>query len=115
MSCAIVIRECAFCCCCMLAHNTFIVLPYRANSMISCRYERSPRIQRKLCGIPRMPEQDGLDHAACEAPCKRQACAIQFCLQQRGYQESRCSAVIERYYDCCRAVTAAKREADSSR
>lgn len=56
-----------------------------------------------------------MDLAACEAPCKKQACAIQFCLQRRGYQESRCADVIRRYYDCCRSVTRAAealREAD---
>lgn len=40
----------------------------------------------------------------CETQCKKAACAIQFCLQQRNYQESRCAAVIARYYDCCEAA-----------
>lgn len=48
-----------------------------------------------------------MDLAACEAPCKKQACAIQFCLQRRNYQESRCADVIQRYYECCRSVTRA--------
>lgn len=40
----------------------------------------------------------------CERVCKKQACAIQFCLQQRSYQEHRCADVIKRYYDCCDAA-----------
>lgn len=55
-----------------------------------------------------MPED--LDLAACEQPCKKQACAIQFCLQRRNYQESKCVDVIQRYYDCCRVVTQSRAE-----
>jgi hypothetical protein len=54
-----------------------------------------------------MAEGVEMDLAACEAACKKQACAIQFCLQRRNYQESRCADVIRGYYDCCRSVTRA--------
>ncbi|RLN48840.1 hypothetical protein BBJ28_00003129 [Nothophytophthora sp. Chile5] len=46
----------------------------------------------------------------CERVCKKQACAIQFCLQRRNYQESKCADVIKRYYDCCAAATRADQE-----
>ncbi|CAI5737308.1 unnamed protein product [Hyaloperonospora brassicae] len=44
----------------------------------------------------------------CERMCKKQACAIQVCLRRREYQESKCAAVIKRYYDCCAAATKAE-------
>uniref|UniRef100_K3WUV0 Cx9C motif-containing protein 4, mitochondrial n=1 Tax=Globisporangium ultimum (strain ATCC 200006 / CBS 805.95 / DAOM BR144) TaxID=431595 RepID=K3WUV0_GLOUD len=37
----------------------------------------------------------------CERLCRKQACAIQFCLQRSGYQERKCAAVIQQYHDCC--------------
>ncbi|GAB9467576.1 Transmembrane protein [Globisporangium polare] len=40
----------------------------------------------------------------CEQLCKKQACAIQFCLQRSDYQERRCAETIKRYYDCCEAA-----------
>lgn len=46
----------------------------------------------------------------CERVCKKQACAIQFCLQRRNYQESKCADVIKRYYDCCSAATEAEQK-----
>ncbi|KAF4127990.1 Mature-T-Cell Proliferation I type [Phytophthora infestans] len=46
----------------------------------------------------------------CERVCKKQACAIQFCLQRRGYQESKCADVIKRYYDCCATAKEAEQK-----
>ncbi|KAG3027972.1 hypothetical protein PC120_g5121 [Phytophthora cactorum] len=46
----------------------------------------------------------------CERVCKKQACAIQFCLQRRNYQESKCAEVIKRYYDCCAAAKEAEQK-----
>lgn len=50
----------------------------------------------------------------CERVCKKQACAIQFCLQRRNYQESKCAEVIKRYYDCCAAATEAMQKAEQN-
>lgn len=50
----------------------------------------------------------------CERMCKKQACAIQFCLQRRNYQENKCAEVIKRYYDCCTAATEAEHKSRSS-
>uniref|UniRef100_M4B4Z9 Cx9C motif-containing protein 4, mitochondrial n=1 Tax=Hyaloperonospora arabidopsidis (strain Emoy2) TaxID=559515 RepID=M4B4Z9_HYAAE len=50
------------------------------------------------------------EKALCERVCKKQACAIQFCLQRHGYQESKCAAVIKQYYDCCAAATKAEKK-----
>ncbi|KAF1786675.1 Mature-T-Cell Proliferation I type [Phytophthora cactorum] len=50
------------------------------------------------------------DKELCERVCKKQACAIQFCLQRRNYQESKCAEVIKRYYDCCAAAKEAEQK-----
>lgn len=34
--------------------------------------------------------------------CKSYACAIQDCLQQNGYNESKCTAAIDALYACCK-------------
>jgi Domain of unknown function (DUF1903). len=34
--------------------------------------------------------------------CKPQACAIQDCIQANGYNESKCTKVIDELYLCCR-------------
>ncbi|XP_030649434.1 cx9C motif-containing protein 4 [Chanos chanos] len=34
-------------------------------------------------------------------PCQRQACAIQKCLQENRYVESRCEDVIKAMRECC--------------
>lgn len=34
--------------------------------------------------------------------CKPYACAIQNCLQNNGYNESKCTKVIDELYKCCR-------------
>ncbi|CDR40130.1 CYFA0S04e04236g1_1 [Cyberlindnera fabianii] len=34
-------------------------------------------------------------------PCKAEACAIQDCLKQWNYNESRCTKVIDQLYACC--------------
>ncbi|RMX63902.1 hypothetical protein DD238_005360 [Peronospora effusa] len=48
------------------------------------------------------------DKELCERVCKKQACAIQFCLQRHDYQESKCAAVIKQYYNCCAAAMEAE-------
>ncbi|MCH0629535.1 hypothetical protein JNB11_06140 [Kocuria palustris] len=35
-------------------------------------------------------------------PCLPQACAIQRCLEKNGYNESKCSKVIDALYLCCK-------------
>ncbi|KAE8994074.1 hypothetical protein PF011_g16875 [Phytophthora fragariae] len=50
----------------------------------------------------------------CERVCKKQVCAIQFCLQRRNYQESKCADVIKRYYDCCATATEAMQKAEQN-
>ncbi|KAG2734079.1 hypothetical protein G9P44_003604 [Scheffersomyces stipitis] len=35
-------------------------------------------------------------------PCKPQACAIQDCLSANGYNESRCTKLIDELYLCCK-------------
>ena len=35
-------------------------------------------------------------------PCKPQACAIQNCLQASGYDESKCTKLIDELYLCCK-------------
>jgi|UPI00043F0CD3 hypothetical protein len=44
------------------------------------------------------------DAALCQRACQAAACAIQFCLQRHSYQEIKCTAVIDQYYDCCETV-----------
>ncbi|CAR30129.1 Cx9C motif-containing protein 4, mitochondrial [Lachancea thermotolerans] len=34
-------------------------------------------------------------------PCKPQACAIQGCLTKTGFDESKCSHLIDSLYECC--------------
>ncbi|GMM33403.1 Cmc4 protein [Saccharomycopsis crataegensis] len=34
-------------------------------------------------------------------PCKPQACAIQDCLKQNNYNESKCTQAIDQLYACC--------------
>ncbi|SCU91950.1 LADA_0F13212g1_1 [Lachancea dasiensis] len=34
-------------------------------------------------------------------PCKPQACAIQACLNRTGYDESKCTQLIDQLYECC--------------
>ncbi|ODV94171.1 hypothetical protein PACTADRAFT_17898 [Pachysolen tannophilus NRRL Y-2460] len=34
-------------------------------------------------------------------PCKSEACAIQDCLKQNNYNESRCTVLIDQLYACC--------------
>ncbi|SCU99134.1 LAFA_0G22188g1_1 [Lachancea sp. 'fantastica'] len=34
-------------------------------------------------------------------PCKPQACAIQACLTKTGFDESKCTQVIDQLYECC--------------
>lgn len=34
-------------------------------------------------------------------PCKKEACAIQNCLKRHGYDESKCSDLIDQLYACC--------------
>ncbi|KAG2840111.1 hypothetical protein PC111_g3628 [Phytophthora cactorum] len=64
-------------------------------------------IQRRLTsGTLKMATEKEL----CERVCKKQACAIQFCLQRRNYQESKCAEVIKRYYDCCAAAKEAEQK-----
>ncbi|KAK6457670.1 Cx9C motif-containing protein 4, mitochondrial [Scheffersomyces xylosifermentans] len=35
-------------------------------------------------------------------PCKPEACAIQNCLQTNGYNEAKCTKVIDQLYLCCK-------------
>lgn len=35
-------------------------------------------------------------------PCKAQACAIHDCLKKHGFDESKCTAHIDRLYACCK-------------
>ncbi|CAH6723686.1 cx9C motif-containing protein 4, mitochondrial [[Candida] jaroonii] len=35
-------------------------------------------------------------------PCKAEACAIQNCLQTNGYNESKCTKLIDKLYLCCK-------------
>lgn len=35
-------------------------------------------------------------------PCLPQACAIQNCLEKNGYNESKCTKVIDELYLCCK-------------
>ncbi|CUM66198.1 uncharacterized protein PRCAT00003856001 [Priceomyces carsonii] len=35
-------------------------------------------------------------------PCKPEACAIQNCLEANGYNESKCSKLIDSLYLCCK-------------
>ncbi|KAG2935539.1 hypothetical protein PC119_g134 [Phytophthora cactorum] len=73
-------------------------------------------LQRRLlhAGIDKYPVGGTLKMATekelCERVCKKQACAIQFCLQRRNYQESKCAEVIKRYYDCCAAAKEAEQK-----
>jgi len=62
-----------------------------------------------------MPEQpvsgsDGqtpeLRKRLCEKYCKRQACAIQFCLAKHRFQQQRCDPVIDDFENCCDFVVA---------
>lgn len=46
---------------------------------------------------------------ACEEPCKADACRIQNCLRANGYDESRCSALIDALYACCERFYAANK------
>ncbi|KAF1334290.1 Transmembrane protein, partial [Globisporangium splendens] len=48
--------------------------------------------------------KDGEGGGICERLCRKQACAIQFCLQRSGYQEHKCAAIIQQYHDCCEAA-----------
>ncbi|XP_074657540.1 cx9C motif-containing protein 4-like [Tubulanus polymorphus] len=41
-------------------------------------------------------------------PCQKQACAIQYCLQNHSYKEEKCSAIIREMEKCC-AKTAERR------
>lgn len=34
--------------------------------------------------------------------CKPQACAIQNCLESNGYNESKCTKIIDELYKCCK-------------
>ncbi|CEQ38721.1 SPOSA6832_00178 [Sporobolomyces salmonicolor] len=36
-----------------------------------------------------------------DPPCHPEACAIQTCLMNKGYQEERCVAHILKLYECC--------------
>ena len=56
----------------------------------------------------------GLHAVGCAAPveqkaCKKEACAIQWCLARRNHQERYCQAFIQAWEDCC--ATAKKQEA----
>lgn len=35
-------------------------------------------------------------------PCKPEACAIQDCLKRTGYNEAKCTKVIDQLYLCCK-------------
>ena len=35
-------------------------------------------------------------------PCKPEACAIQDCLQSNGYNEAKCTKLIDKLYLCCK-------------
>ncbi|AWU78363.1 uncharacterized protein C5L36_0E04180 [Pichia kudriavzevii] len=39
--------------------------------------------------------------STCTDPCKPQACAIQACLKRHGYDESKCTVLIDSLYECC--------------
>lgn len=49
----------------------------------------------------------------CVDPCKPEACAIQDCLKKNGYNESKCTAHIDRLYACCKQFY--KREGTEAR
>lgn len=36
-------------------------------------------------------------------PCKAEACAIQDCLQRHGYNEAKCTKLIDKLYLCCKS------------
>lgn len=38
----------------------------------------------------------------CSDPCKPQACRIQDCLKANEYDESKCTALIDQLYACCK-------------
>lgn len=38
----------------------------------------------------------------CSDPCKLQACDIQDCLKANGYNEAKCTRLIDTLYQCCR-------------
>lgn len=57
---------------------------------------------------------DGVDVDVCERLCKKQACAIQFCLQRSGYQERKCADAIARYFDCCEAAKRSQQQQQQS-
>lgn len=44
-------------------------------------------------------------HKPTKEPCKKYACAIQDCLRQNNYQESKCLEAIEAMKKCCRGLT----------
>ncbi|KAL2269923.1 hypothetical protein VTJ83DRAFT_2107 [Remersonia thermophila] len=37
-----------------------------------------------------------------DPPCHPRACAIQDCLTKNGYNEARCTKVVDALYECCR-------------
>ncbi|ODQ83024.1 hypothetical protein BABINDRAFT_159498 [Babjeviella inositovora NRRL Y-12698] len=39
----------------------------------------------------------------CSDPCKPQACLIQDCLKANNYNESKCTALIDLLYLCCKS------------
>ena len=41
------------------------------------------------------------DADVCQIHCKKQACAIQWCLSRNNYQEPKCTFVINQYESCC--------------
>lgn len=45
--------------------------------------------------------------------CQKEACAIQDCLQSNGYNEDRCSRLIDNLYKCCKKFYAENPEIGS--
>lgn len=50
------------------------------------------------------------DKTICEIACGEKACAIQYCLANYNYQESRCKKVIADWKECCDQAIAQNKE-----
>jgi hypothetical protein len=61
-------------------------------------------IPGKRChfAIPHMADAQVKDFVS--KLCKKQACAIQFCLQANGYRDDRCQKEVESLIKCCQQL-----------
>ena len=46
-----------------------------------------------------------VDKCLVEKKCQKLACDIQYCLAQRNYQREKCKDYVDRWENCCRALT----------